>query len=173
MKMAGYPDGKGLPTLKYDVRGADTRKRQMGEFIQQELRNLGIEIEVRVNTFPAFLEKSRNGELQFWQGGWILDYPDAENVLQLLTTANLPPGPNSSNYSNAEFDKLFLQLREMEDSEKKTELMKKMENIVNTDLPWAMQYYSRNYILYHDYLKNYRYSDIINNSLKYLKLEGK
>lgn len=173
MKKAGYPDGKGLPTLKYDVRGADTRKRQMGEFIQQELRNLGIEIEVRVNTFPAFLEKSRNGELQFWQGGWILDYPDAENVLQLLTTANLPPGPNSSNYSNLEFDKLFLQLREMEDGDKKTELMKKMENIVNADLPWAMQYYSRNYILYHDYLKNYRYSDIINNSLKYLKIEGK
>ncbi len=173
LKKAGYPDGKGLPVLKYDVRGTDTRKRQMGEFVQQELRNLGIEVEVRVNTFPAFLEKSRNGELQFWQGGWILDYPDAENVLQLLTTANLPPGPNSSQYSNPEFDDLFNQLREMEDGEKKFALMKEMENIVNRDLPWAMQYYSRNYILYHNYLKNYRYSDIINNSIKYLKLEGK
>lgn len=170
---AGYPDGKGLPTLKYDVRGTDTRKRQMGEFIQQELRNLGIEIEVRVNTFPAFLEKSRNGDLQFWQGGWILDYPDAENVLQLLTTANLPPGPNSSQYSNPQFDKLFAELREMEDGDKKFKLMTQMESIVNNDLPWAMQYYSRNYILYHSYLKNYRYSDIINNSIKYLKLEGK
>lgn len=170
---AGYPDGKGLPTLKYDVRGTDTRKRQMGEFIQQELRPLGINIEVRTNTFPAFLEKSRNGELQFWQGGWILDYPDAENVLQLLTTTNLPPGPNSSQYSNPEFDKLFLQVRELEDGDKKSALMKQMENIVNRDLPWAMQYYSRNYVLFHNHLKNYRYSDIINNNIKYLRLEGK
>lgn len=173
LKKAGYPDGKGLPKLVYDVRGTDTRKRQMGEFVQQELRNLGIEVEVRLNTFPAFLEKSRNGELQFWQGGWVLDYPDSENVLQLLTTAALPPGPNSSQYSSPEFDKMFNELRELEDGDRKFELMKKMENIVNRDLPWVMQYYSRNYILYHDYLKNFRYSDIVYNNIKYLKVSGK
>lgn len=166
---AGYPDGKGLPSLKFDIRGTDTRKRQMGEFIQQELRALGINVEIRQNTFPAFLEKSRKGELQFWQGGWILDYPDSENVLQLLTTANLPPGPNSSQYSNPGFDKQFMRLREMEDGKAKTELMREMEDIVNRDLPWVMQYYSRNYILYHKHLKNFRYSDIIYNNLKYLK----
>jgi oligopeptide transport system substrate-binding protein len=173
LKKAGYPNGKGLPTLVYDVRGIDTRKRQMGEFIQQELKNLGIQIEVRLNTFPAFLERSRKGELQFWQGGWVLDYPDAENVLQLLTTDNLPPGPNSSQYSNPEFDKMFNELREMDDGQEKFALMAKMEAIVNRDLPWSMQYYSRNYILYHDYLKNFRYSDIINNNIKYLKIHSK
>jgi oligopeptide transport system substrate-binding protein len=173
LKKAGYPDGKGLPTLIYDVRGTDTRKRQMGEFVQQELRNLGINIEVRINTFPAFLEKSRSGELQFWQGGWVLDYPDAENVLQLLSTEHLPPGPNSSQYSNSEFDKMFHELRELEDGKRKFELMKKMEDIVNRDLPWSMQYYSRNYILYHDYVKNFRYSDTIHNSIKYFKIQGK
>lgn len=173
LKKAGYPDGKNLPTLVYDVRGSDTRKRQMGEFVQQELRNLGINVEVRLNTFPAFLEKSRNGELQFWQGGWVLDYPDSENVLQLLTTDNLPPGPNSSQYSNPEFDKMFSELRELEDGEKKFELMQKMEDLVNRDLPWSMQYYSRNYLLYHDHLKNFRYSDIIYNNIKYLKIQGK
>ncbi|MFP5386506.1 MAG: ABC transporter substrate-binding protein [Bacteriovoracia bacterium] len=173
LKKAGFPDGKGLPKLVYDVRGTDTRKRQMGEFVQQELRNLGIEIEVRTNTFPAFLEKARSGELQFWQGGWVLDYPDSENVLQLLTSTNMPPGPNSSQYSNPEFDKMFNELRELEDGDRKFTLMKKMEDLVNRDLPWSMQYYSRNYILYHDYLKNFRYSDIIYNNIKYLKVQGK
>ena len=173
MKKAGYPDGKGLPTLVYDVRGTDTRKRQMGEFVQQELRNLGINVEVRLNTFPAFLEKSRSGELQFWQGGWVLDYPDSENVLQLLTSDKLPPGPNSSQYSNPKFDKMFNELRELEDGDRKFDLMKQMEDMVNADLPWVMQYYSRNYILYHDHLKNFRYSDIIYNNIKYLKVQGK
>lgn len=173
LKKAGYPDGKGLPRLTYDVRGADTRKRQMGEFVKQELRNLGIEVDVRLNTFPAFLEKSRRGELQFWQGGWVLDYPDAENVLQLLVSTNKPPGPNYSQFSDKEFDKMFEELRELEDGDRKFALMKKMEDIVNRELPWSMQYYSRNYILYHDYLKNFRYSDIVYNNLKYLKIEGK
>jgi ABC-type transport system substrate-binding protein len=170
---AGHPDGKGLPTLVFDVRGTDTRKRQMGEFIQQELRNLNINVEVRLNTFPAFLEKSRSGDLQFWQGGWVLDYPDSENVLQLLTSGNFPPGPNSSQYSNPEYDRMFSELREIEDGERKFVLMKKMEDLVNKDMPWVMQYYSRNYILYHDYLKNFRYSDIIYNNVKYLKVQGK
>lgn len=172
LKKAGYPDGKGLPSVVFDVRGTDTRKRQMGEFVQQELRNLGINVEVRINTFPAFLEKSRKGALQFWQGGWVLDYPDAENVLQLLTTNNHPPGPNSSQYSNPKYDALYEKVREMEDGFEKTELMAQMEKIVNEDLPWAMQYYSRNYILYHDYLQNFRYSDIIYNNIKYLKLKA-
>lgn len=173
LKKAGYPDGRGLPSLKYDVRGSDTRKRQMGEFVQQELRNIGIQVDINMNSFPAFLEKSRKGELQFWQGGWVLDYPDAENVLQLLASFNLPPGPNSSQYVNPKFDQLFERLKELNDGPEKFQIMKDLESIVNEDLPWIMQYYSRNYILVHHYVENYRYSDIINNYIKYMKLKGK
>lgn len=167
---AGYPNGKGLPVLRYDVRGTDSRRRQMGEFIQKELSNIGINITVNMNSFPAFLDKSRKGELQFWQGGWILDYPDAENILQLLNSANLPPGPNSSQYVNARFDEIFNRIRYMEDGPEKFALLEKAEAMVNEDLPWVMQYYSRNYLLAHDYVQNFRYSDIVNNHIKYVKL---
>ena len=173
LKKAGYPDGKGLAPLKFDIRGSDTRRRQMGEYIQQELRSLGIKVEVVINTFPAFLEKARKGQLQFWQGGWVLDYPDAENVLQLLSSQNLPPGQNYFNYENSDYDKLFQEVRVIEDGKRKFELMQKMEDLVNADLPWVMQYYARNYILSHKYLKNFLYSDIIYNNIKYLKIEGK
>jgi len=101
-----------------------------------------------------------------------MDYPDAENVLQLLYSENHPPGPNSSHYKNLDYDKLFEKVKYLEDGEEKFVLMKKMEDIVNQDLPWVMQYYSRNYILYHDYLQNFRYSDIIYNSIKYLKIKN-
>jgi oligopeptide transport system substrate-binding protein len=169
---AGYPEGKGLPTFIFSIRGTDTRKRQMGEFIQKELQAIGINTQIQINTFPAFLDKSRKGELQLWQGGWVMDYPDAENVLQLLYSENHPPGPNSSHYKNTEYDKLFEKVKYLEDGEEKFVLMRKMEDLVNQDLPWVMQYYSRNYILYHDYLQNFRYSDIIYNSIKYLKIKN-
>lgn len=168
---AGFPDGKGLPKLFYDVRGTDTRKREMGEFLANELKDVNIQVEVRTQTFPAFLEKARRGELQFFQGGWVMDYPDAENLLQILYSQNAP-NPNYSQYSNPEFDKLFLQIRGMEDGPAKAEMMIKMENLVHQDLPWIMQYYSRNSTLYHDYVENFRFSDIIYNNLKYLKLKA-
>jgi len=168
---AGYPDGKGLPTLIYDVRGNDSRRRQMGEFVQKELAAIGIKTEVRMNSFPIFLEKSRKGELQFWQGGWVMDYPDSENVLQLLSSDNLPPGPNSSQFVNKEYDELFMRLRGLEDGPEKFNLMKRMEDIVHRELPWIMQYYSRNYILVQPYLGNFRYSDIVYNYIKYLRLK--
>lgn len=171
LKKAGYPEGKGAPKLTFDVRGTDTIKRQMGEFIQKELAMIGIQVDVNINSFPSFLEKSRQGKLQFWQGGWVMDYPDSENVLQLLSSTNLPPGTNSSQYVNPRFDKLFHELRELNDGPQKFEYMKQMEKMVNQDLPWVMQFYTRNYILYHDHLQNFRYSDIIYNSLKYLKLK--
>lgn len=170
---AGFPDGNGLPVLKFDIRGSDTRRRQMGEYIQQELRNINVQVEIIINTFPGFLEKARKGQLQFWQGGWVLDYPDAENVLQLLSELNLPPGQNYFNFVNKDFEKMFQEASHLEDGKRKFELMTKMEDIVNEELPWVMQYYSRHYVLTHNHLKNYMHSDIIYNNLKYLRLEGK
>lgn len=169
---AGYPEGRGLPTLRYDLRGSDTRRRQMGEYVQQQLRKIGIEIAITQNTFPGFIEKARKGELQMWQSNWVMDYPDAENILQLLSSQNLPPGQNYFNFSNKDFDNAFNELSQIEDGTKKFELMNKMEDIVHSELPWIMQYYSRNYVLSHSRLKNFMYSDIIYNYPKYLKIKN-
>ena len=100
-----------------------------------------------------------------------MDYPDAENSLQLLVTKNHSPGPNSTFYSNAEFDMLFDKLKLLQDGPEKHSLMKKMEAIIHEDLPWVMQYYSRNYILFHERLNNYRHSDLIYNNMKYLRIK--
>ncbi len=170
LKQAGFPDGKGLPVFKFDIRGTSTVARQQAEFIQKELELVGIKMEIIVNTFPAFLQKSRGGQLQFWQGGWITDYPDAENIIQLLISKNHSPGPNSTFYSNPKVDQLFEKMKVLNDGALKFEIMDEIERIVTNDIPWVMQYYSRNYMLYHSRLKNFRHSDIIFNYYKYLKV---
>jgi oligopeptide transport system substrate-binding protein len=169
LAQAGYPEGKGLPTLNYDVRGASATNRQQADFIKIELAKIGINVKVSLNTFPGFLKKMRNGKLQFWQDGWAMDYPDAENSLQLLATKNHSPGPNATFYSNKKFDAYFEELKTIPDGFRKKYLMREMEKIVHEELPWIMQYYARNYILYHNHLKNYRHSDLIYNNMKYLR----
>lgn len=168
---AGYPEGKGLPVFNYDVRGSSSVARQMGEFIKAELDKIGIKLKVNINTFPGFLAKSRTGRLQIWQGGWAMDYPDPENVIQLLISKNQPPGPNTSYYSHPKVDKLYQDLFKATNKEQVLGITRRIQDIVNNDLPWVMQFYSRNYILYHGKLKNFRESDLINNNIKYLRLE--
>lgn len=168
---AGYPEGKGLPELTFDVRGSSTLNRQIAEFVVQEIGAIGITAKINANTFPAFLERSRRGELQFWHGGWILDYPDAENILQLLATSNFPPGPNSTIYSNKKVDALFEKIRYMAEGPEKHILMGQVEDEVNRDLPWVMLFYTRNYVLTQGKVLNYRYSDIVTNYLKYVKIK--
>lgn len=170
LKEAGYPNGKGLPSFNYDVRGISATNRHMANFIKGELSKIGVKIKINLNTFPSFLEKARRKKLQIWQGGWAMDYPDIENTLQLLHSKNWSPGPNATLYSNKEFDKLLDQISTITDIHEKQGLAKKMENIVNNTLPWIMQYYTRNYILVQDRLKNHRHSDIIFNNVKYLNL---
>lgn len=167
---AGYPDGKGLPELNFDVRGISTVHRLRAEYVKNELIKIGIKVKVITNTFPAFLAKSRQGNLQFWQDGWAMDYPDAENSIQLLVTKNHAPGPNATYFSNKQVDQLYKKLKTMEDGNDKFQIMNEIEETVHRDLPWIMQYYARTYILQHSRVKNYRQSDIVYNYMKYLRI---
>lgn len=171
MKKAGYPNGKGLPELVYDTRESSTTQRQRAEFIKVQLEKIGIKLKIETNTFPGFLKKAKEGKLQLWLDGWSLDYPDAENVLQLLTTKNHPPGPNATNYTNLEFDELFNKIQTQENEAPKFANMKQMEKIINDDMPWALLYYARDYIVFHSRLKNFRYSDLLTTKVKYLTIK--
>jgi len=168
---AGYPGGKGLPTIKYDLRGASTDVKQQAEFIKQALGAIGVNVEIVVNTFPAYLEKEKNGNLQFFMGGWVADYPDAENFLMLLYSKNVSPGPNASNYVNPDFDKIYEKVAAMSPSPERTALIKKAEDIAFTDGVWSMNYYPIQYDLSHGWVKNFRPNSLILNEDKYYDVD--
>lgn len=171
LKKAGYPDGKGLPTIKFDLRGAGSLDRQMGEFFKKQFESVNVNIEVILNTFPAYLEKMKQGNLQVSLGGWNLDYPDAENVYQLVYGPNQAPGPNESNYNDPEMNKLYEQTAIMESSPKRAELVQKMDDILQENAPWGMLYYASTYNLSQPWLLNFRGPDIIQNRHKYFRLD--
>lgn len=170
---AGFPNGKGLPTFKFDLRNSSTKRRQIGEFFKSQLSKIGINLDIIPNTFPGYLKKAREGKLEIWQDGWIMDYPDPENSLQLLVSDNAAPGPNVTSFKNKHFDRLFLELKETGSPQRKMEILTELEDIVKEELPWHMLYYSRYNILTHDRLKNYQFTNVIRNFAKYLKITSK
>ena len=56
---------------------------------------LGIRMKLQVNTFSQYLERTIKGTFQMTSSGWLADYPDPENFLQLLYGPNKPPEPQS------------------------------------------------------------------------------
>lgn len=167
LKKAGYPNGKGLKAIKIDMRGANTTARQMANFFKNNLEQIGIKVEINLNQFAAFLKKARSGNLELFLDGWALDYPDAENVMQLLLKKNHPPGQNSTYYHNKTVEKFFSEYMSAEEQERPL-FLKQIQKELDQDLPWIMLYYARNTVLYSHKLVNYRYHPMY-NWLKYLK----
>jgi oligopeptide transport system substrate-binding protein len=168
---AGYPGGKGLPVIKYDVRGPSTDANQVAEFFKMSLAAVGINMEIVRNTFPDYLEKEKQGNLQFFTGGWQADYPDAENFLFLLSSKNVSPGPNASNYVNPEFDAIYDKLAAMSPSAERSALIKKAEDIAFNDNVWSMLFYPIQYDLYYSWAKNFRPNAVIANQDKYYDID--
>ncbi|MCM0607086.1 MAG: hypothetical protein KA715_13435 [Xanthomonadaceae bacterium] len=168
---AGFPGGKGLPIIKMDMRGADSLSRQLGEFFTHAFSQIGVTIDVVYNTFPAFLQKSKEGNLQMYLGGWVMDYPDPENVWQLLYSANRSPGPNDASYANPAFDKLYKTLAVVQPGPTRTPILKQMDDLIQEDCPWALGYTVTAHRLTQSWLKNFRYSDVIQNSIKYYRVD--
>lgn len=85
--------------------------RDLCEFVQGALSDIGWDIEVNVVPSATLRSEKSSGSLDFFRASWIADYPDAENYLMLFTGQNkAPDGPNYSRYAQEEFDVLFDQL---------------------------------------------------------------
>lgn len=166
---AGYPEGKGLPVLRYSTRGNQEANITEAEFIREQLAKLGIKMEIEIISFTDFLKKGRAGQLQFFTDNWFFDYPDGENILQLLVGDNAP-GINKSGYKNAKVDEWYHELRVTSEPLEKIRLMTLIGDQVIADLPWIPMMYESSYVLLAPHVHNYRKSSVVRNYVKYIKL---
>lgn len=169
LKMAGFTE-KNMPTIVYSTRGNQGINILEANFIKEQLEGVGLKVEIQVLPFADFLQKGRAGELMFFTDNWLFDYPDAENILQLLVSTNFP-GVNKSAYNSAQIDELYLKLKETSNLDQKDKIVHQMEEIIFEDLPWIPLMYESSFVLQYPEIKNFRKSSIIRNYVKYLKIE--
>lgn len=172
LAQAGFAEGKGLPELTYESL-SDSKARQMAEFFAQNMAAIGIRVKINANTWPQFQEKIKSGRAQIFGIAWGADYPDAQNFFQLFYSKNAPPGPNDSNFSNAEFDKLYEQSLNMAPGADRDAVYAKMRDIVVEESPWLFNTHRLGYRLVHGWLNNFKWTDIQNDYFKYLRVDPK
>ena len=171
---AGYPEGRDKNgnqlRLTLDCR-TGTLSRQINELFVDDMRQIGIDITVVYNTWPAFLEKLKERKTQLFTIGWVADYPDAENFMQLFYGPNSSPGANASNYNNPEYNRLYEQIRIMNQGPERTKIIRRMVDILVEDCPWIFQYHLQPIGLYYRWLKNVKYHDFGYNLRKYRNVD--
>lgn len=87
----------------------------------------------RYATFGDITRAWSRSELPFNGKGWLLDFPDAENTLQLFYGPNGSPGSNDANYSNPEYDALYERASVMLPSPERTAIYRHMNQILIDD----------------------------------------
>ena len=98
---AGYPEGKGFPTITYSTNDAGYHKA-LAEYLQKVYKDLGITMNIDIVDWSSFTPKRRAGEYEMARNGWVMDYNDASNMIELFTSTN---GNNDGKYNNPAFDK--------------------------------------------------------------------
>lgn len=176
---AGYPDGVDAKTQQPLVIHLDTTPGGMGnksrlDWMRKQFDKIGVQLDVRSTDYNRFQDKIRRGDTQLYFFGWNADYPDPENFLFLLHGAQgkvAKGGENASNYSNAEFDQLFGQMKNMENSPARQVIIDQMLEILRRDSPWLWGYHPKNYVLQHGWLHNVKPNIMANNKLKYWRVD--
>lgn len=167
---AGYPEGKGLPEIIYDIPDSTT-SRQMGEYFQKQMEQIGVKIKISASPWPEFQAKLKKRSGQMFGIAWGADYPDAENFLQLFYGPNSAPGANSSNYNDPKFNALFEKAVVMQDSPARTKLYEEMTKYLAEEAASLFGVHRQAYTLKHGWLLNYRASDLHHDNVQYLNID--
>lgn len=177
---AGYPNGRDRRTgspliIHFDTTGTGPEVKAHFDWMRKQFEKLQIQLVIRNTDYNRFQDKMLKGTAQMFQWGWNADYPDPENFLFLLYGPNAKAGKNgenASNYSNAQFDHLFEQMKNMGNGPKRQELINEMLEIFRRDAPWASGFHPKQFGLYHAWYENIKPNLMANNTLKYAKVDS-
>ncbi len=126
LEEAGYPGGEGFPVITYSTNDSGYHKA-VAEYLQQAWSELGLTVEVEIVEWSSFTPMRRSGDYQIARNGWIADYNDASNMLDLLYSTN---GNNDGKYNNPAFDEQMDIARTTVDSVARSEALHAAEQII-------------------------------------------
>jgi oligopeptide transport system substrate-binding protein len=176
---AGYPNGRdaktGAPLVLYlDSTLSGPSGKATLDWYRKQLAKLDVQLEIRTTDWNRYQEKIRKGNTQLFILGWDADYPDPENFFFLLygpNSAVKSSGENKVNYENPEFDKLFEQMKAMQNTPERAAIIRKMLEILRQDAPWVFGFHPKSFNLFHGWMGNMKPNHFARGNIKYLTVQ--
>ena len=141
---AGYPDGAGFPTIEYMTNDAGYHK-PLAEYLQSCWKEaLGVNMDIKVVEWSTFTPTRRAGDFQVARNGWVYDYDDPSNMLNLMISGG---GNNDGKYSNPDVDKMLNDANSTADVAEHYAKLHEAENMILADAAMApIAYYNDFYL---------------------------
>jgi ABC-type transport system substrate-binding protein len=177
---AGYAGGRDAKTGQPLVLYLDTTAQGPGDksrldWYRKQFQKIDVQLDIRATDWNRFQEKVRKGNTQMFFLGWNADYPDPENFLFLLYGPNAAvksDGENKANFQNAEYDRLFDQMKNLDNGPRRQEIIDRMVAILRDEAPWVWGFHPKDYGLYHAWLANVKPNQMARNGLKFYRLDA-
>jgi len=152
-----YKDVTNLPDITFNVLGAGgATARIIDAIVASYQRVLGIAVNIQQTDWATYLSDLNRPDNtnQMWggQAGWIADYPDPHDFLDVLFRCN--SAQNHSHYCNPDVDKLLDQAAVDKDATQREQLYRQVEQMVINDAPWVPLFFETEYWLVKPYVKN-------------------
>jgi ABC-type transport system substrate-binding protein len=180
MVEAGYPNGRDVATgkplvINYDYYAPPTPERKPEiDWVVRQFAKLDIQLEVRATDNNQFQDKVRKGKHQVFWSGWLADYPDAENFLFLYYGPNsksVSDGENTSNYQNPAYDRLFNQLKLLDEGPQKQAVIDEMIQILRADVPATFGFFPYSSVAVHGWVSNVKPAILLRDFGRFIRLD--
>lgn len=131
-------------------------------------KQIGLTISIRQTDFATFLADQDAGRLQAFNAGWIMDYPDPEDILDVKFHSASPL--NDVGYKNAEVDKLLDAARVEANANRRLDLYRQVEKKILDDAAWLPLYFSQSHVVVKDSVKNWFEPPMVVPRLRFIEL---
>ena len=156
LDQAGYPVRNGVRFhLLYKTSTQEVPRLQAAVF-QQQLREVGIAVDIRTLEFGTFYSDVLKGAFQMYSLRWI-GGNEAPDIFDVFYSANVPPrGANRGHYSNPKVDALIEAGRRETDEAKRKQIYAQIQEIVGEELPYVSILYLDNVMVHSRRVRNLR-----------------
>jgi peptide/nickel transport system substrate-binding protein len=146
---AGYPAKDGVRFHITMKTSTEESSRLLAAVLQQQLREVGIALDIRSFEFATFFSDVTHGEFQMYSLRWIGGNEDPD-IFELIFHSSriIPKGANRSFYSNPRVDWLIDQARSVTDQNQRRQMYSEIQRILATDLPYVNLWYNDNILVH-------------------------
>ena len=149
-----YGDVSNLPPITITTEGyGNDIPSYLGAIIQEWQQNLGVQVSVRQLESEKFLYNLKQEKDEMFILGWVADYPDPHDFLDILFHSG--SANNIFEYSNSSLDALLDQAAIEQNSTVRLAMYQQAEQLVVADAPCLPLFHDTNYILVKPYVRDY------------------
>jgi oligopeptide transport system substrate-binding protein len=151
---AGFPGGRGFPTIEYTLSSRAEDVLLLGQALQQMWQQtLGVKVTLAPTEHKVWLDILRNKSFAFTSDNWNMTFDDPSDMLALAVSGD----PNNDcGWSNAEYDATFAAIASAPDDATRRAAIAKCEQIMAAEAPYAPIFFGTRAHLVHPSVVGWR-----------------